>query len=208
MIPQSTLSPFSLPENVDCTDRVTPNSQIDKKQDQNGLHDANYNVEDEEKKSNKQQRVDDSRIRQVNKHGIADNDNMKLLKLKENSSKCKIKRKKRIRPNTIPFDNSTSSITKILSIEKNELNSYSPITEVKMRKKKKHPNKKNSKNQVNQPYPIKRRSLRGNSSMALLAQMIVSNKKVVFITGAGLSVKSGIRPFRGNDGLWAEVVWR
>ena len=58
------------------------------------------------------------------------------------------------------------------------------------------------------PTVAKRRSRRGNSSISLLAETIVSNKNVVFITGAGLSVKSGIRPFRGNDGLWAEVVWR
>ena len=27
-------------------------------------------------------------------------------------------------------------------------------------------------------------------------------KKVVFLTGAGMSVESGFKTFRGNDGLW------
>jgi len=31
---------------------------------------------------------------------------------------------------------------------------------------------------------------------------------VVFITGAGLSVASGVRPFRGSSGLWKEVIWK
>ena len=30
----------------------------------------------------------------------------------------------------------------------------------------------------------------------------------MFITGAGLSAASGIRTFRGPDGLWSEGIWR
>ena len=29
-------------------------------------------------------------------------------------------------------------------------------------------------------------------------------KKVVFLTGAGMSVESGFKTFRGNDGLWED----
>lgn len=54
----------------------------------------------------------------------------------------------------------------------------------------------------------RRRSARGNSSIAELAKEIVTNrKKVVFITGAGLSVASGIRPFRGKSNLKSEALW-
>ena len=28
-------------------------------------------------------------------------------------------------------------------------------------------------------------------------------QKIVFLTGAGMSVESGFKTFRGNDGLWA-----
>lgn len=31
---------------------------------------------------------------------------------------------------------------------------------------------------------------------------IMAKKKVVFLTGAGMSVESGFKTFRGNDGLW------
>lgn len=30
---------------------------------------------------------------------------------------------------------------------------------------------------------------------------------ILFITGAGLSVPSGVRPFRGKDGLWSQTLW-
>ena len=53
----------------------------------------------------------------------------------------------------------------------------------------------------------RRRSRRGNSSLCTLAESIATKCNVVFITGAGLSVPSGVRPFRGRDGLWSEVVW-
>ena len=29
-------------------------------------------------------------------------------------------------------------------------------------------------------------------------------KKIVFLTGAGMSVESGFKTFRGNDGLWED----
>jgi NAD-dependent deacetylase len=36
------------------------------------------------------------------------------------------------------------------------------------------------------------------------ARLILANKYVVGLTGAGISVESGIRPFRGPGGLWTE----
>jgi NAD-dependent deacetylase len=36
------------------------------------------------------------------------------------------------------------------------------------------------------------------------AQLMLSAKYVVALTGAGISVESGIRPFRGPDGIWTE----
>ena len=36
------------------------------------------------------------------------------------------------------------------------------------------------------------------------AELILSSKYVVALTGAGVSVESGIRPFRGPGGLWTE----
>ena len=56
-----------------------------------------------------------------------------------------------------------------------------------------------------------RRSARGSSSLWDLARHIQEGKKVVFITGAGLSVASGVRAFRttnnssnnySSDGAW------
>ena len=32
--------------------------------------------------------------------------------------------------------------------------------------------------------------------------MILGEKKVVVLTGAGISAESGVRTFRDNDGLW------
>jgi NAD-dependent deacetylase len=50
--------------------------------------------------------------------------------------------------------------------------------------------------------------MRGNSSLSELAKEIVVNeKRVVFITGAGLSVASGVRPFRGQSGVWTQHLW-
>ncbi|KAG7353358.1 silent information regulator protein Sir2 [Nitzschia inconspicua] len=54
----------------------------------------------------------------------------------------------------------------------------------------------------------RRRSSRGNSSLYHLAQAIVEHQKhVLFITGAGISVASGIRPFRGPTGVWTHHIW-
>ncbi|VEU39680.1 unnamed protein product [Pseudo-nitzschia multistriata] len=59
----------------------------------------------------------------------------------------------------------------------------------------------------------RRRSSRGHSCLAKLAEEIVTNRKrVVLITGAGMSVASGIRPFRGksnhhNEALWTQHIW-
>lgn len=59
-----------------------------------------------------------------------------------------------------------------------------------------------------EPWPVRRRSRRGkDAALAQLAEAIVSGQRTLFITGAGLSVGSGIRPFRGKEGLWSEVVW-
>jgi len=74
------------------------------------------------------------------------------------------------------------------------------------------------------PAPTRRRQRGAERALQELAGHITSQKKVVFITGAGLSVASGIRPFRSNPkaelpagmkqnkhtlqaGLWNEVVW-
>ena len=43
-----------------------------------------------------------------------------------------------------------------------------------------------------------------NSDMALAADALVLYRYVVCLTGAGMSVESGIRPFRGAGGLWTE----
>ena len=55
-----------------------------------------------------------------------------------------------------------------------------------------------------------RRSRRNATAPQLrdLARHIVSSEPIVFITGAGLSAASGIRTFRGPDGLWSEGIWR
>ena len=62
--------------------------------------------------------------------------------------------------------------------------------------------------------PSPRRSLRRRPS-ELAALICDAQKQVLFITGAGLSVDSGIRPFRSSSssssshhlGLWNEVIW-
>ena len=54
----------------------------------------------------------------------------------------------------------------------------------------------------------RRRSSRGHSCLAELARDIVEHcKRVVFITGAGVSVASGVRPFRGQSGVWTEHIY-
>ena len=72
------------------------------------------------------------------------------------------------------------------------------------------PQKRNSINNNNnnncEPPRSRRRSSR-ISSIETLAKSIVENERVVFITGAGLSVASGVRPFRGNSGVWTQFIW-
>lgn len=54
----------------------------------------------------------------------------------------------------------------------------------------------------------RRRSSRGKSCIHDLAKEIVLHgKRTLFITGAGLSVASGVRPFRGSSGVWTQVIW-
>lgn len=74
--------------------------------------------------------------------------------------------------------------------------------------------------------PKKRRLLRQSSrgcggAVKELAQSIIEGKRVLLVTGAGLSVASGIRPFRSRpnplersasknglqEGLWNDVIW-
>ena len=67
--------------------------------------------------------------------------------------------------------------------------------------------------QQQQQQQQRRRSSRGHSCLTELAKEIVTNRKrVVFITGAGISVASGVRPFRGksnycNEALWTQRIW-
>jgi len=70
----------------------------------------------------------------------------------------------------------------------------------------------------------RRRSARGVAAIHSLAERIVKNEKIVIVSGAGLSVASGVRPFRSNTGcqktavpskygvpptkgLWNDVIW-
>ena len=41
-------------------------------------------------------------------------------------------------------------------------------------------------------------------NVELAAELMLVSKYVIGLTGAGISVESGIRPFRGPDGLWTE----
>lgn len=59
--------------------------------------------------------------------------------------------------------------------------------------------------QTGAPTPKRRRRLRGDASLESLARSILAGQRVVFISGAGLSVASGVRPFRSGrpeDGSW------
>lgn len=48
---------------------------------------------------------------------------------------------------------------------------------------------------------------RNTQHISQLAEMLVTGKNVVFLTGAGISVASGIKPFRGQeDAVWHESV--
>ncbi|KAL3926425.1 MAG: hypothetical protein SGBAC_013481 [Bacillariaceae sp.] len=61
---------------------------------------------------------------------------------------------------------------------------------------------------IDNPRPAKRRSCRGNSALSKLAKEIsLYRKQVVIIAGAGISVASGVRTFRGKSGVWSEFVW-
>lgn len=44
----------------------------------------------------------------------------------------------------------------------------------------------------------------GNDDIERAGRLILASKYVVSLTGAGVSVESGIRPFRGPGGLWTE----
>lgn len=87
------------------------------------------------------------------------------------------------------------------------VNEYTPAQEVPEQKRS-APDK--SRKNPFSSEPQLRRSRRNTATLVLqdLARHIVSSKPVVFITGAGLSAPSGIRAFRGPDGLWSEVIWR
>jgi NAD-dependent SIR2 family protein deacetylase len=41
----------------------------------------------------------------------------------------------------------------------------------------------------------------------LAKDICLYRKRVVFITGAGISVASGVRPFRGSSGVWTQHIW-
>jgi NAD-dependent SIR2 family protein deacetylase len=41
----------------------------------------------------------------------------------------------------------------------------------------------------------------------LAKDICLFRKRVVFITGAGVSVASGVRPFRGESGVWTSTIW-
>lgn len=59
-----------------------------------------------------------------------------------------------------------------------------------------------------EPPSQRRRSSRGNHSLSELAKDIcLYRKRVLFITGAGISVASGVRPFRGSSGVWTTTIW-
>ncbi len=42
----------------------------------------------------------------------------------------------------------------------------------------------------------------GADSLAHLRKLLAKSKRIVFLTGAGISKESGIPTFRGRDGLW------
>ena len=73
---------------------------------------------------------------------------------------------------------------------------------------------KNKKVMVGELVPPsrKRRSGRGSSSLWELARFIKEGKQIVFITGAGLSVASGVRAFRttncSNKKYSSDSAWK
>lgn len=42
----------------------------------------------------------------------------------------------------------------------------------------------------------------GEEAIKLAARIIAKAKRIIAFTGAGISVESGIAPFRGKGGLW------
>lgn len=46
-----------------------------------------------------------------------------------------------------------------------------------------------------------------NDKIATLAKWIEESNNIVFFGGAGVSTESGIKSFRGADGLYNEKVW-
>jgi NAD-dependent deacetylase len=43
------------------------------------------------------------------------------------------------------------------------------------------------------------------SDIEKAARLLLTSRYVTCLTGAGISVESGIRPFRGPGGLWTEL---
>jgi NAD-dependent deacetylase len=92
----------------------------------------------------------------------------------------------------------------------------------RLRAKRKGETKRKSCEESSKPRHLRRRQ---DTALSELAALICSapssqvktkrqkEKQILFITGAGLSVDSGIRPFRSsslgdeNSGLWTEVIW-
>lgn len=50
------------------------------------------------------------------------------------------------------------------------------------------------------------RDAEGNEEIAALKRLILHSKRIVALTGAGISTESGIPDFRGPDGLWTRGV--
>lgn len=46
-----------------------------------------------------------------------------------------------------------------------------------------------------------------SDKIRILAEWIKESKRIVFFGGAGTSAESGIKPFRGPDGLFSEKWW-
>jgi len=79
---------------------------------------------------------------------------------------------------------------------------------------------KRNRRQGNSSSRPRRRSLRSTEcQLQILAQILhrihqqnnqtktIDRKRILIFTGAGLSVNSGIQPFRGKNGLWSETLW-
>lgn len=65
----------------------------------------------------------------------------------------------------------------------------------------------NSNTTTNRKHRKRRRARRGCLE-SLATSLLDPSKNVVVITGAGLSVASGVRPFRGSTAaIWSNVIW-